>query len=59
MATKSRAEYMKKYRESIGQAQLNVCISKEKLEKLNEVLSAKGISKKDWLSEKIDEEISE
>lgn len=59
MATKSRSEYMKKYRQSIGQAQLNVCISKEKLDKLNVVLSAKGISKKDWLSKKIDEEISE
>lgn len=59
MATRHRAEYMKNYKESLGLSQFNVLVSKDKLDKLNEVLSAKGISKKDWLSEKIDEEISE
>lgn len=52
---KSRADYFKKRRETIGQ--FSVSVSKEKLNVLDEKLKAKGKTKTAWLNEKIDEEI--
>jgi len=52
---KSRADYMKKRREDIGQ--FSVSVAREKLEKLSERLKAQGKTKTGWLNEKIDEEI--
>ena len=56
MANKSRADYFRKRRESIGQ--FNVNVPREKLEALNEALEKKGQTRTEWLTEKIDEEIS-
>lgn len=55
MPTKSRAEYMKKRRETIGQ--FSVSVSREKLEALGRVLDEQKKTKTQWLNEKIDEEL--
>ena len=57
MAPESRAEYFRKRRETIGQ--LNVSVSKEKLNALEEKLSSQGKTKTQWVNEKIDEELSQ
>ena len=57
MANKSRAEYFRERRKTVGQ--FSVSVSKEKLEKLDKVLSEKKKTKTRWLNEKIDEEIGE
>lgn len=57
MPIKSRADYFRKRRESVGQ--LNVSVPKEKLAALEEKLKVKGQSKTQWVNEKIDEEISQ
>lgn len=57
MANKSRADYFRERRKTVGQ--FNVNVPKEKLEKLDDVLSEKGKTRTGWLNEKIDEEISE
>lgn len=57
MVEKSRADYMKKRRETIGQ--FSVSVPREKLDALTEKLDEQGKTKTQWLNEKIDEEISE
>ncbi|MBC5786753.1 hypothetical protein [Clostridium facile] len=56
MADKSRAEYFKKRRETIGQ--FNVSVPKEKLNALDKKLQQQNKNKTQWLNEKIDEELS-
>lgn len=56
VSPESRAEYFRKRRESIGQ--LNVAVSKEKLDALEECLNKQGKTKTQWVNEKIDEELS-
>lgn len=56
MQDKSRANYFKERRKSIGQ--FNVSIDREKLNIFNEKLKKKGETKTEWLNKKIDEEIS-
>ena len=56
MADKSRAEYYRKQRETIGQ--FSVSVSREKLEALAKKLDAENKTKTKWLNEKIDEELS-
>lgn len=55
MAPESRAEYIKKYRETIGQ--FSVPLSREKLNALTEKLNAQNKTKTQWLREKVDEEL--
>lgn len=57
MADKSRAEYYRKRRETIGQ--FSVPVPREKLEALTKRLDAENKTKTQWLNEKIDEELSE
>lgn len=52
---KSRADYFKERRKTIGQ--FSVSVKREKLNSLDEKLKAKGQTKTEWLNEKIDEEI--
>jgi len=56
VADKSRAEYYRKRRETIGQ--FSVSVSREKLEALAKKLDAENKTKTKWLNEKIDEELS-
>lgn len=55
MAPESRAEYMKKRRETIGQ--FSVSVQKEKLNALSKKLEKQNKTKTQWLNEKIDEEL--
>lgn len=55
MADKSRAEYYRKRRETIGQ--FSVPVDRQKLTDLTEKLNAEGKTKTQWLNEKIDEEL--
>lgn len=55
MPPESRAEYMKKRRETIGQ--FSVSVPREKLEALTKKLENQNKSKTQWLNEKIDEEL--
>ncbi|MFQ7754650.1 MAG: hypothetical protein ACLRH1_12005 [Acutalibacteraceae bacterium] len=55
MAPESRAEYMKKRRETIGQ--FSVSVQKEKLNALSKKLEEQNKTKTQWLNEKIDEEL--
>ena len=55
MTEKSRADYFKERRKSTKA--FYVEIEKEKMEKLESNLSSDSKSKKEWLNEKIDEEI--
>jgi len=55
VAQKSRAEYYRKRRETIGQ--FSVPVSREKLDALTETLNRQGKTKTKWLNEKIDEEL--
>ncbi len=57
MISKSRADYFRKRRQSVGQ--LNVSVPMEKLKALNAKLKIKGKTKTQWINEKIDEEIGE
>ena len=56
IGNKSRAEYMKTRRE--GKKQFNVLIDGTKSILLDEILVAQNKTKKDWLEDKIDEEIN-
>ena len=56
MADKSRAEYYRKRRETIGQ--FSVSVSREKREAVAKKLDAENKTKTKWLNEKIDEELS-
>lgn len=55
MTEKSRANYFKERRKSTKA--FYVEIEKEKMEKFEDNLNSKNKSKKEWLNEKIDEEI--
>lgn len=55
MAPKSRAEYYRKRRETVGQ--FSVPVAREKLKSLSEKLKSEGKTKTQWLNEKIDEEL--
>ena len=55
MPEKSRADYFKKRRETIGQ--FSVSVPRDKLDALDNKLQKKGQTKTAWLNEKIDEEI--
>lgn len=55
MAPKSRAEYFKERRKATKA--FYVEIESEKMEKLETKLSDKNKTKKEWLNEKIDEEL--
>ena len=57
MPSKSRAEYFRKRRETIGQ--FNIAVSKEKLAALEQKLKSRGKTKTQWLNEKIEEELSD
>ena len=57
MAEKSRAEYYRKRRETVGQ--FSVPVSRKKLNALTEKLDEQKKTKTQWLNEKIDEELSE
>ena len=57
MANKSRAEYYRKRRETIGQ--FSVPLSREKLNALTEKLNEQNKTKTQWLNEKIDEELGQ
>lgn len=52
---KSRAAYFRKRREK--EKQFNAAIDKKKMEVFEKVLKEKGLTKVQWLNEKIDEEI--
>ena len=56
IAPKSRADYMKQRREKTRN--FSAELDREKFEKLEKKLSKKGITKKEWLDNKVDEEIS-
>lgn len=56
MPEKSRADYFKERRKSIGQ--FSVSVPREKLDALDKKLKAQDKTKTSWLNEKIDEEIS-
>ena len=55
MAPKSRADYFKERRKTIGQC--NVSVPKEKLDALEKKLYEQRKTKTQWLNEKIDEEL--
>ena len=55
MSSKSRAEYYRKRRETIGQ--FSVPLSRKKLNALTERLSEQNKTKTQWLNEKVDEEL--
>lgn len=57
MSPGSRAEYFRERRKTI--VQFNVSVPKAKLEALVERLEEKGMTKTQWLNEKIDEELGE
>ena len=57
VAKKNTSEYFKERRKTIGQ--FNIAVSREKLNALEKKLGEKGITKTQWLNEKIDEEIGE
>lgn len=57
MAKKSRAEYYRKRRETIGQ--FSVPVPREKLDALTEKLASENKTKTQWLNEKIDDELKE
>lgn len=53
--SESRADYMKQRREKTRN--FSAELDKEKFDKLEEKLAQKGITKKKWLNDKVDEEI--
>ena len=57
MSPKSRAEYFRKRRETIGQ--FSVPLSREKLKALTEKLNKQNKTKTQWLNEKVDEELGQ
>lgn len=57
MAERSRAEYYRKRRETVGQ--FSVPVPREKLDALTEKLAAESKTKTQWLNEKIDDELKE
>ena len=56
MATKSRAEYFRKRRETLKM--FAVLIERDTLDERDATFAAKGKTRSDWLREKISEELS-
>lgn len=56
IAENSRAEYFRERRKVMKQ--FNVMLKKEKIEEFEKVLKEQNKTKVEWLSEKIDEELS-
>lgn len=59
VANKSRADYFKERRKEKDTKAFYVEVERAKLEKLENKLLAESRTKKDWLNEKIDEELEE
>lgn len=59
VAGKSRADYFKERRKNRNTKAFYVEVDREKLETLEEKLSEEGKTKKEWLNEKIDNELHE
>lgn len=59
VANKSRADYFKERRKERDTKAFYVEVERAKLEKLENKLSAERRTKKDWLNEKINEELGE
>lgn len=59
VADKSRADYFKERRKEKDTKAFYVEVEREKLEKFERVISEKQKTKKQWLNEKIDEELGE
>ena len=57
MSPKSRAEYYRKRRETIGQ--FSVPLSREKLKALTKKLNEQKKTKTQWLNEKVDEDLGQ
>jgi len=57
IAPESRADYMKERRKKTRN--FSVELDREKFDKLEKKLSEKGVTKKQWFNEKVDEEIGE
>lgn len=57
IAPESRADYMKERRKKTRN--FSVELDREKFDKLEKKLSEKGVIKKQWFNEKVDEEIGE
>lgn len=57
IAPESRADYMKERRKKTRN--FSVELDRDKFDKLEKKLSEKGVTKKQWFSEKVDEEIGE
>lgn len=55
IAPKSRADYFKERRKKTRN--FSVELDKKKFEKLEEILSEKGLTKTKWFNDKVDEEI--
>ncbi|MBC5725857.1 hypothetical protein H8S45_10365 [Agathobaculum sp. NSJ-28] len=56
VATKSRAEYFRKRRETLKM--FAVMIERDTLDELDAKIAAQGKTRSDWLREKISEELS-
>lgn len=57
IAPESRADYMKERRKKTRN--FSVELDRDKFDKLEKKLSEKGVTKKQWFSEKVDEQIGE
>lgn len=57
IAPESRADYMKERRKKTRN--FSVELDREKFDKLEKKLSEKGVTKKQWFNDKVDEEIGE
>lgn len=57
IAPESRADYMKERRKKTRN--FSVELDRDKFDKLEKKLSEKGVTKKQWFNEKVDEEIGE
>jgi phage regulator Rha-like protein len=57
ITTESRADYMKERRKK--KRNFSVELDIDKFDKLEKKLSEKGVTKKQWLNKKVDEEIGE
>lgn len=59
VANKSRADYFKERRKEKDTKAFYVEVERSKMEKLESKLSQNNRTKKEWLNEKIDEELGE
>lgn len=57
IAPESRADYMKERRKKTRN--FSVELDRDKFDKLEKKLSEKGVTKKQWFNDKVDEEIGE